>query len=165
VAADQVPDFDDMHDIVVSEPVSWWPLAPGWYVLMLILALALIWLGVKYWRKWRAHQYRRDALLELKEISPRHLPALVKRVCLSAWPRDEVANLSGDAWLKFLDQSGNTTDFTQGAGKILLDLSYNPHSQITQNSPEYQQLLKLIQRWIQQSRTGLQPVDNLSTQP
>jgi hypothetical protein len=165
VAANQVPDFDDMHDIVVSEPVSWWPLAPGWYVFMLIFAMAMIWVGVKYWRKWKANQYRRDALRELDDISPHDLPTLVKRVGLSAWPRDEVANLSGDAWLKFLDQSGNTTDFTQGAGRLLLDLSYKPHSKIDHDSPEYQQLLKLIQRWIQQSRTGLQPVDNPSTQP
>ena len=150
MAANHVPDFDDMHDIVVSDPISWWPLAPGWYVLILVLAMAVIWFGVTTFKQWKKNSYRREALRELRDISPTELPALIKRVALSAWSREEVATLSGDAWLQFLDRSGNTTEFTQGAGKLLLDISYNPHSQINNNSPEYQQLLNLVRRWIQQ---------------
>jgi len=163
--AAEVLDFDDMHDIVVSDSVSWWPLAPGWYVVMILLAIAMVWYGFQGWKKWKANQYRRDALRELDGVSPTEFPSLVKRVAVSVWPREKVATLSGDAWLQFLDQTGNTKDFSQGAGRILLDLSYNPDSQITQDSQEYQQLLKLVRRWIQQSRVGLQPADNPSQQP
>jgi hypothetical protein len=144
VAANQVPDFDDMHDIVVSEPVSWWPLAPGWYVLMLIFAMGMIWLGVKYWNQWKKNAYRRAALRELKSISPADLPALVKRVSLCIYPREQVATLSGEAWLEFLDQSGNTQDFTQGPGRHLLELSYNPNAS---NIP-IEELTHIIRKWV-----------------
>ena len=144
MAANHVPDFDDMHDIVMSEPVSWWPLASGWYVLILVLTMAIIWLGVKFWNQWKANQYRRDALRELKSISPADLPALVKRVSLCIYPREQVATLSGEAWLEFLDQSGNTQDFTQGPGRHLLELSYNPNAS---NIP-IEELTNIIRKWV-----------------
>lgn len=146
--AAEVPGFDDMHDIVVSDPISWWPLAPGWYVVLCILAISGVCWAFKWLREWQANQYRREALRELDEISPEDLPSLMKRVSISVWPREKVAALSGDTWLQFLDQSGNTKEFTQGAGRFLLDLSYNPDCQITPDSQEYQQLLKLVRRWI-----------------
>ena len=147
--------FDDMHDIVVSDPVSWWPLAPGWFVLLLALTLALAWAAAKTFRHWRKNAYRREALRSLELIEPPELPELVKRVCLSAWPREQVATLSGDEWLKFLDQSANTNDFSQGAGRLLLELSYNPNLSIQNDDAEYQRLSKAVSRWIKESRTGL----------
>ena len=144
MAANHVPDFDDMHDIVMSEPVSWWPLASGWYVLMLVLAMAIIWFGVKTFKQWKKNAYRRAALRELKSISPADLPALVKRVSLCIYPREQVATLSGEAWLEFLDQSGNTQDFTQGPGRHLLELSYNPNAS---NIP-IEELTNIIRKWV-----------------
>lgn len=144
MAANHVPGFDDMHDIVVSEPVSWWPLASGWYVLILVLAMAIIWFGVKTFKQWKKNAYRRAALRELKSISPADLPALVKRVSLCIYPREQVATLSGEAWLEFLDQSGNTQDFTQGPGRNLLELSYNPNAS---NIP-IEELTNIIRKWV-----------------
>ena len=144
MAANHVPDFDDMHDIVMSEPVSWWPLASGWYVLMLVLAMAIIWFGVKTFKQWKKNAYRRAALRELKSISPADLPALVKRVSLCIYPREQVATLSGEAWLEFLDQSGNTQDFTQGPGRHLLELSYNPNA----SSIPIEELTNIIRKWV-----------------
>ena len=137
-----VPGFDQMHDLVVPDPVTWWPLAPGWWVVLLALGLALIWLASHSYRRWKQNAYRREALRELQTIPASELPALVKRVCLATYPREEVAALSGEPWLEFLDQTGNTTDFTQGPGRHLLELSYNPHF----TPPD--DLTKLIRQWI-----------------
>ena len=54
------------------------------------------------------------------------LPALVKRTALAAYPRERVASLSGEAWLEFLDRTGGTREFTDGAGRLLIDLAYDP---------------------------------------
>lgn len=142
------PGFDEMHDIVVSDPVLWWPLAPGWYVLVFAVLLVLLWLAMKALGRWRRNRYRRAALRMLDGISPRELPELVKRVSLSVWPRERVASLSGDEWLQFLDQSGNTREFSQGAGRLLLELSYNPNLKIQDDDSDYQRLLTAVQSWI-----------------
>lgn len=147
--------LNDMRDIVVTEPVSWWPLAPGWYVLFFALALVLIWSALKSIKRWRQAAYLRQAMHELDRTLPSELPGLVKRVCLSKWPRTEVATLSGDRLLHWLDQSGNTKEFTTGSGQLLLALSYHPQHNICQESDEYQQLIKLLKHWIAQCRTAL----------
>jgi len=128
IQAAEVPGFDQMHDIVMPTPVSWWPLAPGWWVVMLILAIGILWLGIVIYRRWKQQAHRRAALRELDHTPPHELSALLKRVCLSEFPRDQVASLSGQSWLEFLDQTGNTDTFTRGNGRYLLDLSYNPNS-------------------------------------
>ena len=142
-----------MHDIVTLEPVSWWPLAPGWYVLILALAITMAWLGYKRLKQWRRNAYRREALKELESIAPQEVPELVKRVCLSTWPRNKVASLSGEAFIKFLNQSDDTSHFSHSTGTLLLELSYNPSPDISRNDPQYQQLIHTTKQWIKHIRT------------
>ncbi|NWK55133.1 DUF4381 domain-containing protein [Verrucomicrobiaceae bacterium N1E253] len=163
--AANTPGFDDMHDIVVSDPVSWWPAAPGWYVVVLAILIVASHQLTKAIQKRRRNLFRRDALSELQQLPPEDLPALIKRVALHLAPREEVASLSGEAWLSFLDHTGNTKAFSQGPGRLLLQLSYQPHAEIEQHQPEYQQLIHTLSLWIKQSRTGFQPVDKPNTQP
>ena len=144
--------LDKLHDIVVPEAVAWWPLAPGWYVLLLALIIAVSWTGIRLTQQWNKNRFRREALNELETISPTDLPSLVKRVCLCIGQREQVASLSGEDWLHFLDQSGSTTDFTQGPGKILLTLSYSPDASIDLNSPEFSDLKSSVRTWIQNAQ-------------
>ena len=141
--------LDKLHDIVVPDAVGWWPLAPGWYVIFLGLIIAATWAALRFIQNWNNNRFRREALLELETITPSDLPSLVKRVCLCLCQREQVASLSGEEWLRFLDQSGSTTNFTQGPGKNLLDLSYSPETSINKDSSEYSELKNCIRNWIQ----------------
>ena len=140
-----------LHDIVTLPPVSWWPPTPAWFVLgALVFFVAVLgaWHG---FRRRRANAYRRAALQELETMSEvRRLPALLKRTALAAWPREEVAGLSGRAWLDFLDRSAGMKEFTQGAGRILPDLAYgNPD---TPAEEDLSTLTRLAERWIREHR-------------
>lgn len=87
--------------------VSWWPLAPGWWLLMglglLVLLTATIWL----WRRRAANHYRRQALkmlarLEADGEDTAALNRLLKATALRVYGK-QVAALSGDAWVAFLE--------------------------------------------------------------
>lgn len=146
--------LDRLHDIVLPDPASWWPLAPAWYVLGLFIVVfvaSLTWLWVSHWRR---NAYRRAGLAELAQLAAhaeqpdaaRRLAELVKRVALTIYPRERVASLSGDAWLKFLDASANTAVFATGPG-ARLEAGYEPGDQSP--SPE---LFQAVRYWIQHHR-------------
>lgn len=147
--------LDAMHEIVVSDPVSWWPLAPGWYLVLLLLLMALMVWGARWIKRWRETAYLREALTALEAVPPGQLPELVKCVCLTRWPREQVASLSGDQLLQWLDRSGKTQEFTQGPGQLLLELSYQPQPAISREDVRYQQLIETVRRWLRQCRSAL----------
>ena len=107
-----------LADVALPPPPGWWPQTTGWIVLGVVLLLALLWAAVRSWRHYRANRYRREALHALEVLRPAAMSAdaavradallataeLLKRSALAAWPRAQVAGLSGAAWAQFLAQ-------------------------------------------------------------
>lgn len=152
--------LDRLYDIVTPSPVPWWPPAPGWFVVGGAVIVGILWCSWAAWNYWRAAAYRRAALGELAEIqkdlntkgsraqSIQDVATLLKRTALAAFPRSEVAALSGSAWLRFLDESSGMTDFTQGVGQLLAELPYNPAAAAKVDSPAIHALFDVAARWI-----------------
>ncbi len=147
-----------LHDIVVPEPLPWWPPAPGWIVLAVLALLAGVGLAWIRWRRWKRDAYRRAALTELDRIGSDRtgglaaLPALIKRTALAAYPRAEVASLHGDAWLEFLDREGKTDRFSRGPGRLLPELSFRPGAAERIDERGATELLALTRDWIRTHR-------------
>lgn len=144
---------------VLREPalVGWWPLAPGWWML---LALALLCLaGVSYWlvNRYRSNAYRRHALTRLQELHARHetdantgrylaeVNKLLKSVALAAYPRHQVASRHGEDWLAFLNGSLGTDDHF---GEAFAEAAYRPDPAGLDPAPVY----RSAQRWIRGHR-------------
>ncbi|XOV89424.1 MAG: DUF4381 domain-containing protein [Pseudomonadota bacterium] len=131
-----------LRDIQLPDAVAGWPPAPGWWALALLAALVLT--GVLYWlwRSYRRNRYRREALAELSQIEARYqenadatrfvedYSALLKRVALTRFPRERVANLTGERWVLFLDTTAGTEEFRLGAGQALIDAAYRPQAEV-----------------------------------
>ena len=99
--------LDNLRGLAEPPPVSWWPLAPGWWVLFGILVALAAFISVKCWLSWRGNAYRRAALRELEGADGIAAVAeLLKRTALVAYPRDEVAPLTGDRWCDWLESKG-----------------------------------------------------------
>jgi hypothetical protein len=95
--------LDRLHDLVLPTPVLWWPLAPGWYVLLVLLGLAVVWVSWRYWKRWRANEYRREALRQLQQLQDAPAIAiLLRRTALTVVPRAEIAAKTGSAWADWL---------------------------------------------------------------
>ncbi|VFQ47503.1 DUF4381 domain-containing protein [Desulfoluna butyratoxydans] len=152
--------LDNLHDIIPFSPQPLWPPAPGWYVIAWILAAAAAWLLITSALRWKRNRYRREALAELAlinrgspptgdELAP--LPVLVKRTALAAYGRQTVAALTGEPWLAFLDTSLSTTAFTQGTGRLLIRIPYQPKAPL--DPAEAKNLIHLIETWIKKHET------------
>lgn len=96
------------------EPITWWPPAPGWWVLA---AVAVALLAFALWRLWQRHSrnaYRRQALRQLAQLRREivdstefvtALNALLKSTALAAYPRRDIASQHGARWCTFLNES------------------------------------------------------------
>ena len=124
--------LQQLRDIHSAPEPHWWPPAIGWWLLALLLGYSLFWLSTNGRRRWRRWRLRRMALGQLQHLfansSSQELAAelslLLRRLALSAYPREQVAGLHGEAWLNFLDRSGATDQFSRGPGRLLLDAPY-----------------------------------------
>lgn len=118
----------ELQEIPLPPAPPWTPQTAGWAVVAALALAALAWGSWRAWRRYRANAYRRDALRELAEIERAGelslLPALLKRCALAIAPRDQVASLSGDPWLAWLDARCPAAGFSAAPGRTLLGIAY-----------------------------------------
>jgi len=155
-AADPLAGLRGYH---LPDPVGWWPPAPGWWVLavlvLVLLAVLIHWAA----RRHRRYAAARQALKELSRLREglaadgdpvgfvRGLSRLLRRFALVRFPRRDVAGLAGDAWLAFLDSTGGNGRFRSGPGRLLADAPYRPTTEIPVDS-----LAELAEDWIGRNR-------------
>lgn len=95
--------LDRMHDIVVPEPVSWWPPAVGWYVVFAVMFLIASYLAYLAWRRWKLNAYRREALRALEQATTVcAISTLLRRTALAVAPRQVIAAQLGSDWPNWL---------------------------------------------------------------
>jgi len=130
------PEQLPLRDLHLPEAIGWWPLAPGWWFVIALFVLVLGLLMHRAWRKYRFNAPRRYAKRSLAAIEAeyrshrnpvalgRDISELLRRAMLAYAPRHEVAGLTGDAWLEWLDKDLSVPYFHTDGGKSLLQLPY-----------------------------------------
>ena len=102
----------------LPDPVVWWPPAPGWWALAVLLSLLTL-LGVHWFlvRRRRCEAARR-ALAEIRALkagfvrepdaaaAARALSQLLRRFAIARFGVRQAAGLTGDDWLGLLDAHG-----------------------------------------------------------
>ena len=137
----QMPQADplaELRDIHMPQFMDIWPPAIGWWLLVALVLTLLIYGGYRLYRRWRGNRYRREAIAELKALrvdyqshgdDARYIAgfqALLKRVALTYYPREDVARLTGESWVAFLDRTARSQKFSMGKGQTLIDANYLP---------------------------------------
>lgn len=130
------PEQIPLRDLHLPEAVGWWPLAYGWWVLIGLFVVYLAYLAWRAWQRWRANRPRRIALRQLSKVQAayrggvdavalaKQLSELLRRAMLAYAPRDEVAGLTGQRWLEWLDRGMQGKPFTSGPGQMIGSLPY-----------------------------------------
>ena len=118
--------LDMLNPIPEPDPISMFPSTQGWLWLGLALILGALLVGRWAWRWWRANAYRRAALAELKAAGddPATVAAILRRAALVAYPRGQVASLTGAAWLGFLERTCDSAAFAGEVGAALVQAPY-----------------------------------------
>jgi hypothetical protein len=154
--------LQNLNDIVLPATVDWWPLAPGWYFLFALLLIVLAWFGYRSLHRWMNNRYRRAALRELqlladrihateeRDANLRQIPILLKRTALSAYPRKQVASLTGDDWFHFLNSTVKNPSFTESTANTLNTISYSSGELSVIDSQATTTLLNASRQWLKQ---------------
>jgi hypothetical protein len=143
-----------LRDIHLPDPVSWWPPALGWWLLLVLAGIIAVSVFYLY-RRYQRGALQRGAQRALQEIAAqwRHsgdsqalagdLSILLRRLCLSRYPREQVAGLTGNAWLEQLDTLLPDNEFQGGVGRTLIEAPYTRNIHVDGDA-----LLQLCERWV-----------------
>ena len=100
-----------LRDIQLPADISWWPLAPGWWVLVILAALTIGWLILSLTKRYRSRLYRRQALAQLQRIEMSAEYKLVdifetlKQTANIAYPNQHFSSLGIAKFIAFLQNS------------------------------------------------------------
>jgi hypothetical protein len=157
--------LDRLHDIIAPPPVPWWPPAPGWYWVLGFLLLLLLILALRAFRHWQRNRYRREALIEWHRLAGQldrpetriaaltAMSVLLKRTALSAFPRAEVASLTGPAWLAFLDRTTAAPPFSKITGDLLERIAYSSIDAAEPSVTQAHDAAFIVRHWITRHQT------------
>lgn len=151
----QTPADLPLREIHLPEPIHWWPLAFGWWILffLLLVVIVLSYFGI---RDLLRPNLKREASKVLNEIENNFeetrdsskcisdISFFLRRVALSRNTSPHIAGITGEEWLKYLDQDLGQPEFSKGAGQILLTGPYCQNS----DAEKITQLLLLCHKWV-----------------
>jgi hypothetical protein len=145
-----------LRDIHLPEPVGWWPLAPGWYVLMLLILLIMMIITYRVYKR-HVNGLAKNKALELltfykdhydkdrnAQVASARVSELLRRVALVYYPRAQVAGLHGDDWVEFLNKTSKKIDF-KPVKAMLLDSPFK-----TGETVNLKPLFTRAEQWIKQ---------------
>lgn len=138
-----------LQDIHMPEQIHNYPIALGWWISALLLVGFIIWAIIKYkkYRNKRVNQRQALKMLSTNDVNNKDILATLKWAALQYFPRQQIASLYGDNWLKFLRQ--NLPEKHQKQFSVLLNNSevfsqvYQQNTSVDDNS-----LLPLAKYWL-----------------
>ena len=148
-----------LRDYHYPDAVSWWPPAPGWWVLAGVVLLCGLFALLYLRRRHRCRGAARQAMQELHQLRDtwrrqqdaaacaRTLSRLLRRFAMAAFPRRDVAALTGEHWLRFLDQQGGDGRFNDGPGRWLIEAPYRPDAPASVD-----EVATLVEDWIRHNQ-------------
>jgi len=127
-----------LHPLREPALIGWWPLAPGWWILLGLLFLALAALAYWLWRRYQQRAYRRQAERQLTALLASYRDdgdkaafiaetnKLLKATALTAFPRRGVAAASGEKWRALLNDTLPSALGSDTFGPEFDEASYRP---------------------------------------
>lgn len=154
--------LEQLRDIHLPPAVATWPPAIGWWLLAAFALLITLVVLALLWHRWQKNAYRREALRACQSLEETirdsadyrsviaEISALLKRTALTAFPRSEVAVLSGDAWILFLEAHNPRSSFSVESSTLMIETAFS-----AQPAEDFQAVTRLLDEakaWIRAHR-------------
>lgn len=117
--------------------IGWWPLGPGWWLLLALVAVAALGLAIWQWSCHRAARPLKTALADIQAAyqtwqsradTGHYLQAVnhtLRRLALQRDGRTQVAALTGDNWTRYLQR--RHPDLSPQLAEALTAGAYSAH--------------------------------------
>lgn len=144
--------LDALRDIDLPAPVSWWPLAPGWWGLLALLICSLA--GLVVYLKWRQRQVSAVALRELDLLRSKaskanaiematEISVLLRRIAMRT-SGQQSGTLNGAGWVEFLTRGEKGME--PELAEFLAEAPYT--AEVSNTAPNAPRLLDGAELWI-----------------
>ena len=148
----------ELRDIHLPDVSLWWPPAPGWWISLLLILL-LLWLlprQLPRLLRWLRHKpAKRLSLQELGRIRRgykegqsesavlRDVTALLRRVVISYYGREEYAAFTGSRWIEQLQRLAPGSGFSDQQLQLLAHERYRARCEFDVDA-----LLRSLEQWL-----------------
>jgi len=144
----------ELRDIQLPDVSLWWPPAPGWWISVVLIAL-LLWLLPRMLRWLRHKPAKRLSLQELERIRRgyregrsgsavlRDVTALLRRVIISYYGREQYAAFTGSQWIEQLQRLVPGSGFNDQQLQLLAHDRYRAQCEFDVDA-----LLRSLEQWL-----------------
>ena len=151
----------ELKDIAPPPEPDWWLIPPACLIaLCSIIAIAVLtWFIFRYRRLYRVVNRVEQELQRISSLYSHNqdarqlglaLSKWLKQVSILAFPHRRTECLSGENWLKFLDESFGSTSFRHGRGRVFGGAIYSERVEL-----DGHQLVELCAQWLPRVRPHL----------
>ncbi len=153
------PLSEQLHDIEGLDPISSWPLAMGWWILIIVGCVIVCGIAcfaayrLSFKRSWKNDSFQKLAFLEinLSEATSREtvivLSEYLRRIALRRFSRKECAGLVGNAWLKWLAMHDPKKFDWEKKGVLLIEVPYAPMDNRL-SVHQIKDLIQAVRNWV-----------------
>lgn len=151
----------DVHTL----PSSWWPPAPGWWIVALVILSVLGFFALRFYRGNRQFRWIAVAETELtalesafelgeldEQTTVKRLSVLMRRSAIAALGRERVARATDEQWIQVISEVGNGC-FSRSDAELLQSAPYKAQSL---SGEQVQGLLKSCSGWLAGARARKQ---------
>lgn len=147
--------LDALRPVIAPPPIPFWPPAPGWYALGIIILCACVALCIWWWRRHcflRDTQYRREAAALLASTQSTNMTPheqltqiaqILRRAAISAWGRDHAGT---ENWTQLITRI--PADIIDADSLALLDRAL--YRATPPSDASLQKLYTQVELWLQQ---------------
>lgn len=147
----------DLSPVITPDAPTWWPLAWGWWAVIVtsIILISIVFFIIR--RRKNNQQPKQEALSYFTNshssdrLSPSEAQRILRQAALSYFPREKVAGLAGDNWLKFLDAQLKKPLFVEKQAQWQQSLYQDTTSMNDEQRQSQQQLVDDCETWLRKA--------------